>query len=285
MRVDFFTSISEFTMRKILYSTVVAAATCAPGLVSAQASSPHSLSGNMAIVSDYRFRGISQTFRQPAIQGGIDYSHSSGAYFGTWDSSVSGLTYADSAGIEMDFYGGWKGEVAKDVSLDVGLLQYYYPNARIVSGTGTETKYDTLELYVGASYKWITLKYSHTLTDYFGFKTETMGGACNRDGVDCYAADPGNSKGSGYIDLSVSYEVMPKLTLAAHVGMQKVKNFEKHDYTDYKLGLTYDMQGWALGAAVIGTNADEKWYFLTDGRNRTKEIGKAGLVVSVSKTF
>jgi len=270
-------------MRKILYSTVIAAATCAPALVGAQASSPHSLSGNMAIVSDYRFRGISQTFLQPAIQGGIDYSHSSGAYFGTWDSSVSGLTYANSAGIEVDFYGGWKGEVAKDVNLDVGLLQYYYPNARIV-GAKT-TKYDTLELYVGATYKWITLKYSHTLTDYFGFNTDTMGNASNRDGSFTYGASPGDSKGSGYIDLSVSYEVMPKLTLAAHVGQQKVKNFEKHDYTDYKLGLTYDVQGWALGAAVIGTNADKKWYFLTDAGSRTKEIGKTGLVVSVSKTF
>jgi hypothetical protein len=239
----------------------------------------------MMIASDYRFRGISQTFLQPAIQGGVDYSHASGIYLGNWDSSVSGLSYANGAGIEMDFYGGWKGAVAKDVTLDVGLLQYYYPNAKIVSGAGTKTKYDTLELYVGASYKWFTAKYSHTLSDYFGVKTDTFGGVCNKDGVDCFDAAPGNSKGSGYLDLSASYEIMPKLTLVAHVGQQKVKNYSKLDYTDYKLGVTYDMQGWLLGGAIIGTNADEKFYYLTDQSNKTQEIGKAGVVLSVSKTF
>jgi uncharacterized protein (TIGR02001 family) len=266
---------------------IIAAALAIPGGVLAQqaASSPHTVTGNMSIVSDYRFRGISQTFRGPAIQGGIDYSHSSGFYLGTWDSSVSGLSYLNGSGIEMDFYGGWKGEVAKDVNLDVGLLQYYYPNARIVSGTGDKTKYDTLELYVGASYKWLSAKYSHTLSNYFGVKSETFGGVCNRDGVDCFDAAPGNSKGSGYLDVSASYEVMPKLTLVAHVGSQKVKNYSKLDYTDYKLGVTYDMQGWLLGAALVGTNADEKFYFLTDGSGRTKEIGKTAAVLSVSKTF
>jgi uncharacterized protein (TIGR02001 family) len=154
----------------------------------------------------------------------------------------------------------------------------------MVMATG-KTKYDTLELYVGASYKWFTAKYSHTLTDYFGFTSDTMGGLCNRDGVDCYDAAPGNSKGSGYLDLSASYEVMPKLTLAVHVGNQKIKNYSKHDYTDYKLGATYDIQGWLLGAAVVGTNVDEKFYFLTDGTGRTKEIGKTGVMLSVSRSF
>jgi len=148
-------------MRKTLLIAALAAAASLPGLASAQASSPHSVSGNMGIFSDYRFRGISQTFDQPAIQGGIDYSHSSGFYVGTWASNVSGNIYTDGT-IEMDVYGGFKFPLGP-VTLDVGALQYLYPGAE----TGG-VKYDTLEAYLGAGWKWFTLKYSVTLDDYFG---------------------------------------------------------------------------------------------------------------------
>lgn len=256
-------------MRKQLFTAALVSAAFAPALASAQAASEHSVSGNMAIVSDYRFRGISQTFLQPAIQGGIDYSHKSGIYLGNWDSSISGISYSNSGGIEMDFYGGWKGEVAKDITLDVGLLQYYYPNAKIVT-TGGDEKYDTLEGYVAGAWKWISLKYSYAISDFFGLTTDTGGS---------------NSKGSGYLDLTASYEVMPKLTLVGHVGNQKVKNYSNLDYTDYKLGVTYDLSGWVVGAAYISTNADKALYTLTDGTGKSKEIGKGGLVLSVAKSF
>ena len=67
---------------------------------------------NVGVVSDYLFRGISQTKGAPAIQGGFDYSHSSGLYAGTWLSSVS--WYSDtvagaSKSVEFDVYGGYKG--------------------------------------------------------------------------------------------------------------------------------------------------------------------------------
>ena len=67
-----------------------------------------SLSGNAAIVSDYRFRGYSQTDFRPAAQLGIDLTHSSGFYLGNWNSNVSSFVYTD-GNLEMDFYGGWKG--------------------------------------------------------------------------------------------------------------------------------------------------------------------------------
>src|SRR5512134_1234448 len=94
-------------MRKTLIATALAAATTLPGIAAAQGTSPHTVSGNMGIFSDYRFRGISQTFQQPAIQGGIDYSHSSGFYVGNWNSNVSGISFVDGT-IEMDVYGGFK---------------------------------------------------------------------------------------------------------------------------------------------------------------------------------
>lgn len=255
-------------MRKTAIATALFAVAALPGLAAAQATSPHTVTGNLSIVSDYRFRGISQTFEQPAIQGGIDYSHSSGFYLGNWNSNVSGLSYTDGT-IEMDLYGGYKFS-AGPLGMDVGLLQYYYPNAKISGGT----KYDTLEAYVAASWKWLTAKYSVTTTDFFGANSTTSAACTGSD-----------TKGSGYLDLSASYEVMPKLTLVGHYGNQSVKDCSGLEYSDYKIGLNYDMNGWVLGAAYIDTDADATWYTLTSGAGKMKEIGKGTVVLSVSKSF
>lgn len=247
-------------MRKTVTALALAASAAVPSIASAQ------LSGNMGIFSDYRFRGISQTYTQPAIQGGIDYSHASGFYLGNWNSSVSGLSYPTGGGIEMDFYGGFKKGFG-DFTLDVGLLQYYYPKA--VTATGAE-KFDTLEGYIGMSWKWLSLKYSHTLTDYFGVNSNSTG------------TTNGDSKGSGYLDFTASYEVAPKLTLVGHYGMQTVKNYDALEYNDWKLGVTYDMNGWILGAAYIDTDADSAIYIVGPD---SKEIGKGTVVLSIAKSF
>jgi uncharacterized protein (TIGR02001 family) len=252
-------------MRKTILAAALSAAAAVPGLVQAQAASPHTLTGNMAIVSDYRFRGISQTFGQPAIQGGIDYSHASGFYLGNWNSSVSGNSYYDGS-IEMDFYGGFR-KAFGDFGIDVGLLQYYYPGAE-----NAGTKYDTLEAYIAGSWKWLTLKYSLTMTDWFGVKSATS-----------------DSEGSGYLELNASYEIAPKLTLVAHFGQQTVSNFGNLDYTDYKIGLTYDLNGWLLGAAYIDTDADDPAYksaaSVVPTSTKVEDIGKGTVVLSVTKTF
>jgi uncharacterized protein (TIGR02001 family) len=255
------------TMRKTVLATALAAATALPGLASAQAASP--VTGNLSIVTDYRFRGISQTFAQPAIQGGIDFTHSSGFYLGNWDSNVSGLLY-NNGSLEMDFYGGYRFG-AGPLGMDVGVLQYYYPNAKI---TGTDTKYDTTEVYVAASWKWLTAKYSVTTGDFFGANSTTSSSCTGSD-----------SKGSGYFDLSASYEVAPKLTLVGHYGNQSIKDCKPLEYSDYKIGLNYDMNGWVLGAAYIDTDADSSLYTLTDGNGKMKDLGKGTVVLSVSKSF
>jgi uncharacterized protein (TIGR02001 family) len=244
-------------MRKTAIATALASLAALPGPVAAQTTSPHSLEGNMSIVSDYRFRGISQTFAQPAIQGGVDYSHESGFYLGNWNSNVSGNSFVDGT-IEMDIYGGFKKEFGA-VELDVGLLQYLYPGAK-----DTGAKYDTLEAYIGATWKWFTLKYSTTLDDYFGLA---------------------DSDGSGYLDLSASYEIAPKLTLVGHVGQQKVKNYSALDYVDYKLGLEYDLNGWALGLAYVDTDADKATYSAQNAALKSEDLAKGTVVFSVSKSF
>jgi len=242
--------------------------------IAEEAAAPSPITGNFSIVSDYRFRGISQSYKQPAVQGGIDFTHSSGAYLGTWMSSVSGNSYTNGASLEWDMYGGYRGTIVGDFGYDVGALYYYYPSAHY--NDNGKTKYNTLEAYGALTYKWASLKYSHAVTNFFGAKTETAG-----------AFGSGDSKGSGYLDLSANIPLAEKLTFNAHLGHQSVRHYTKMAYTDWKAGVTYDLSGWQLGAAVVGTNARDEAYTTCDvgDSSHCKKTGSNTLVLSVGKSF
>lgn len=98
------------------------------------------ISGNVALVSDYRFRGVSFSDGDPALQGGIDIVHASGFHIGTWGSTISGGS--EFGELELDVYGGWSGDVADGVGLDVGLLYYIYPTEKeLADAAGVDTDY------------------------------------------------------------------------------------------------------------------------------------------------
>ncbi|GIZ52182.1 TorF family putative porin [Noviherbaspirillum aridicola] len=248
-------------MKKMILAAAVLSAFAASASAQQAAASDHAFTGNVAVVTDYRFRGISQTFKRPAIQGGFDYAHSSGFYVGNWNSSISGNQYPDGAGVEMDLYGGYKFEVMPEVGIDVGLLKYYYPGVRIAG-----EKADALELYVGASWKWLSAKYSRSIDDeYFGFT---------------------DAKGSDYIELNANFEIMDKTVLGLHVGHQKFKNSGDFNYTDYKVGVTRDFGFATLGLAYVTTNADSDFYSPSNSSGtKTKDVSNGTVVLSLSKTF
>jgi uncharacterized protein (TIGR02001 family) len=255
-------------MKKLILAATICVL-CAPVLAQTAAPAPdYTFTGNLAVTTDYRFRGISQTYKQPAIQGGFDFAHASGFYLGNWNSNVSGNSFNNGASIEMDFYGGYKFEVAKDTMLDLGVLYYYYPGASLGN---TGEKYNNTELYVGASYQWLSAKYSYAVTDFFGINNKTYGGD--------------DSKGSSYLDLNANFEVYEKTVLNLHVGHQWVKNYGVLDYTDYKIGLTRDFGFASVGLAVIATNADKNQYFAADSNGKVKRTGRTAAVLTVSKTF
>ena len=259
-------------MKKTLATlATLASASLAPSFASAQAAAPAAspLAGNLTIASDYRFRGVSQSFLLPAVQGGIDYAHDSGFYLGNWNSSVSGNQYPNGASLEMDFYGGYKFAVG-DATLDVGALYYYYPGAFYNGFAGKKPKYDNFELYLGGALGPVSAKFSYAISEFFGLDATTGGKS---------------SKGSYYIDLNYTTEIAPKLSAVAHVGYQKVVNYSDLSYTDYKLGLVYDYTGWMLGVAYIGTNAKKASYTVTDAAGGSKFVGKAAGVLTISKTF
>lgn len=273
--------ISTTTLAALLVSLLTAvgqihAAEAAPA-------SPHTLSGNFTLASDYRFRGISQTFKHPALQGGVDYSHSSGFYAGTWASNVSGNQYNNGGSLEWDFYGGYKLELAKDLTLDIGNLYYYYPGA-YYSGITPKTKYDNNEVYLGLAYKWLSAKLSYATTDYFGINKDTYANFADIDGGNAILGTK-NSRGSTYSEINLAYPLNDRWTLNGHVGHTTVRHYSPLDYTDWKWGVSYDLSGWALGLAYVDTDKNKYYYAAPTGGGANKRLDKGTAVLSIGKTF
>jgi uncharacterized protein (TIGR02001 family) len=265
-------------MRKSILSLCVAAVLAAPALVAAQTPPASPVTGNMSIVSDYRFRGISQTYLGPAIQGGVDYAHASGLYFGNWNSSVSSLVYTEGSGIEMDFYGGYKKSFG-DIGIDVGSIYYWYPRAKAFGES-----FDNWEVYLGASWKWLSGKLFYALTDYFGLDDTQANNYWISQSTNLPLGGRGSSRGTYYLDLTATVPINKELSVVAHYGMLDVQKYGELDYKDWKLGVTYDLSGWLLGAAYVDSDAPSEWYY-TIGSRGAKDTGKAWLVFSVTKTF
>lgn len=237
-------------------AAVLAAATL-PAFVTTAAAADWEVTGNATLASDYRFRGISQTNRDPAFQGGFDIAHSSGLYVGNWNSNVDSGFLAG-ANLEMDFYGGFRGSFDA-FGYDVGVLYYYYP--------GSDPSIHTTELYASGSWGPVTLKYSYAASDFFGFD---------------------DSSGSWYLDGEVAFPISEQLTVIARAGYQSLKgdarvveiggSSARDSITDWQIGATYDWSGWVFGASYIGTNRDI-------AGSTGKNVANDTLVISVSKSF
>lgn len=203
---------------------------------------------NVGLVSDYAYRGWSQTDERPALQGGFDYAHDSGLYAGVWGSNVSWLSDSNPNvhnSLELDIYGGYKGTIGA-IGYDVGLLQYYYPGS-YPKGFNSP---DTLEGYIGLSWEFLSFKYSYAFTDLFGYD---------------------KSDGSQYYDLGAAVDVGGGFTLAAHVGYSDIKG--QDDYTDWKLGVTKEFGGFNFGLHYVDTDVDNA------------DLADERVILSIAKSF
>jgi uncharacterized protein (TIGR02001 family) len=212
------------------------------------------VSYNAAVVSDYRYRGLSQTRLDPALQGGADYVHNpTGFYAGTWLSTIRWTKDLGGSGdVEWDLYGGKKGQLTEDISYDVGALYYWYPS------NGLTPNANTFELYGQLGYGPAYIKYSQATTNLFG---------------------TANSRNSGYLDIGANLELPQGFGLVLHAGRQQLRHNAALSYTDYKAGVTRDMAGVTVGLAYIraSTNA----YLSPAGKN----LGRSAAQLSVLKTF
>jgi uncharacterized protein (TIGR02001 family) len=246
----------KLTMKKLFLALMMAV-----GFASAQAQ----VTGNLGLTSDYRFRGISQSQNAPAVQGGVDYAHSSGFYVGNWNSSVSSQLYTNGAGVESDLYAGFKKDIYKGLTLDVGSYNYFYPRA---TTAGTGSNFDTYEGFLGLGYGPVSVKYNRTLgNSYFG--------TANAQGTQYYQAD---------VAYPLPIKGLEKVSFLAHAGHTNVANNNSLDYSDYNVGLGYDLKGWQF-AAKYYTNTSMTNSFQTANTVSGQKLYKNTGVFSVTKTF
>ena len=213
--------------RRILSVAVLAAWLGLSGAAGAQDESP--ISANLAVTTDYVFRGYTQTGEDPAIQGGLDWADSSGWYVGTWASNID-FGPGDDASVEVDIYGGYAWE-ANDVSYDVGLLYYAYPGADSNSG------YDFIEAYAGLG---------------LDLKAVSLSGAVH------YTPDNFGETGAGwYMTGGLSRGLTDALSVDANVGFSQVTEDFGEDYLDWNLGLSYAFSRLALDLRYHDTDAPD----------------------------
>ncbi|HEY7871412.1 MAG TPA: TorF family putative porin, partial [Rudaea sp.] len=177
-------------MRKLVAIFVIAAALGTAVAHATDVPEP-SVTGNVAITSDYVFRGLTQTWGRPAIQGGADYAAANGFASGFWASSISERSYPGAA-MELDLYASYGRTFGNGWSWRAGLYGYVYPGGNLDQANPRlpSRSFDTLEANAALGWKWLTLKYNRALTDYFG--------------ADVEEGYLGNSRGTSYLQLDAT---------------------------------------------------------------------------------
>ena len=290
-------------------------ATTAPTTAApAEPESPWTATANIGFVTDYYARGVSQSWKKPAVQGGADISHSSGFYAGVFGSSISERTYVG-ASTEFDVYGGYNGTISavEGLGYTVGVIGYFYPGGgwdkyellTLDQGRKINENFNTYEGNVGLSYKWLSAKASFTLGDWYGAQKST---GWSR-----------STSGSSYLELNANVPLpIWGLNFVAHVGRLDVKGElvndgsfpnangtaasiveTKADMTDYKIGVSKafkiaQSEGWNAGLYYVGgTNGGSNGYWGTRGYGGssftrtpgTKDLTDNKFVLTLGRTF
>ena len=235
------------SMRGLIAASLIAATALAATPAFADETDPPSditVTGTAAIVSQYRFRGLSQSNNQPVVQGSMTVSHSSGLYLSVWGSSASSNAFIDSpidiGGTEIDIYGGFAHELGSSgVKVDVGVYGYIYPGSANTNG-GQNSNY--VEVY--------------------GSLAKTLGPATAKVGVYYAPAQkvfnlsvfsPTRHNTYVYGDLSSGIPGTP-LTLHGHLGHSGGGFNYVKQYIDYSVGVSYTWKALTLDASFVGTN-------------------------------
>lgn len=226
-------------LNKKLLPVAIATAITA-GFTAVPAQAEVEVSGNIALTSDYRFRGISQSDEDIAVQGGFDVGFESGFYIGTWGSSVDFDDDGSLGSLELDYYAGWAGNIGDtDFGIDVAYFYYDYP------GDDGDSEGDYQEFYIGTSWKDLSLGLTYS-DDYYAGTDEFW-----------------------YIGADYSFGLMEALTVDLHLGYNMLEenggflSSDEDVYFDYSVGVTYSWSGVDFSLAWVGTDLDEEDVFDT----------------------
>jgi uncharacterized protein (TIGR02001 family) len=236
------------------------------------------VSGNVALVSDYRFRGFSQTQEDPAVQGGITLTHKSGVYASFW-ASTTNIPAPNSVGVfdkslntELDLILGYSHAVVPGVTVDGGLLYYVYP-ARGIQG-GYDTDFFEPYLNLTGTYGPAALKVGVNFAPSQG-ALPALDGTSHKSSAIYLHAEP-----------SVTIPNTP-LGLNAHVGWAKSDSFlggydANHEVVDYSFGATATWRNLTVGVSYVNTDQNKVGFF-APGKEATHSDGAA--VFSLTAAF
>lgn len=226
-------------MKNIIKNVMTGGMLCSLGAMAADEATPpappFTFSGNVALTTDYTYRGITQTDENHALQGGFNVNHESGLYVGTWASNVDfnddETGGVDGATLELDVFGGFAGKFGtSELGYDVAVIGYLYP------GADDDRNYDYAEVYGGLTYKMFSVKYYYS-PEFF--------------------AETGSAH---YIDLAVNVPLSNDFGFLAHVGHQNIEDnilFGVPDYTDFSIGVNKELAGFGFDLRYVDTNLDE----------------------------
>ncbi|MBI3530552.1 MAG: hypothetical protein HY067_21605 [Betaproteobacteria bacterium] len=188
------------------------------------------VSGHVALLSDYRYRGESLTDGQPALQAAVNYDHSSGLFLGALASTVR-IDPADS-GLGAQLYAGYARSFNEKASWEIGVVTYLLPDSPMGRG------YDYTEGFVGASYDTVNARLYYS-DDYFGAGGKTV-----------------------YLEVNASRPLNERVALTGHLGYldhrqtrQPLAGGQDHSQLDFKAGIAIDVTGFTLELSIVGTTA------------------------------
>ena len=255
------------------------AANVIPTLAFADDAPASPITYNIGAVTDYKYRGITQTKFLPAVQGGVDYAQGP-IYLGTWLSTIdwihdsakaynnaNGTNVKSDAPVEWDLYGGTKGDIVKDtLSYDVGVLAYVYLGQHFHE-IGLANP-DTGEFYGALTYSVFTAKVSVSATPLFGIP---------------------DSKGSQYYDLTANFDLGSGFTVTPEVAYQNITGHFDQDaglpnpsYALFSATLGKDFgKGLSASLQVVGTDAKKEDY----QSSNAKFTGRTGVIAGVKYSF
>jgi uncharacterized protein (TIGR02001 family) len=227
----------------------------------AAAANAGELSATVTAVSDYDFRGVSLSAKDPALQASVDWAHDNGFYAGAWASNIDYGSDID-GDIELDLYLGWAGEFANEAGWDLGLVWYLYPDSSSDLVNGIESIPDYYEVYAGISYgafefkQWYTDDYSDTGLDEL------------------------------YSEVNASFELPAELGLNLHLGYNYGQVFNGFEYFDFSVGVARTFGNFDVELKVTGTDLSESDVGLPPGTNFPDVFNpEPRAVLSISTTF
>ena len=278
----------------LLSSAFASAEDAAPAATVAAApsepASPHTLTFNLGLYSEYMFRGVSLS-DGPALQGGIDYAHSSGFYAGTWWSNIDkeytghGDGFSGGNSLETDWYAGYAHTFENGIGVNVLGNYYYYPNREksyslSTTGTSDGDKQDTFEASIALSYKWLTYSFYYIPTEYYG-----VAASLTKDGTD-------DTEGATYNELKFNYTLpIADLNFLAKVGYQHTPNLTGSQ-GDLAIGLSRNfsipsagkpIEGFSAGAYYTDTfHVKNEGFYVT---NELRDTNREKLWLFVKRTW